>query len=239
MDDPIPIGYWRSNARAEARSSSPLRVRSGAALAVVALHLSLFAPLLQGNTLHEAHRFIHQSVGDKARALNGQDAEALILVNIHEPRPQNDPQYLAFQGLNASLREPELAEVGVNHLPPIDVSKGIEDPLMPAAGAPDSVDSMAQYLGSLQKAIEAHWSHPSTATSGASAVSVCKLQFVVTSSGVVSNVKLADCGSDPSWEESAVMAVFRSSPLPAAPDPRLVQNTITLSLVATTTEDQQ
>jgi hypothetical protein len=239
MDDSIPIGYWRSNARAEARCSSALRERSGAAIAVVALHLSLFAPLLRGNTQYDARRFIHRSAGENARALDGHDAEALILVNIQEPRPQIDPQHLAFQDLNAPLRAPEWAAVGANPLPPIDVAKGSEDPPSPAESVPDSVDSMAQYLGTLQKAIEAHWSHPSTATLGANAVSVCKLQLSVTSSGVVNNVKLADCGSNPSWEESAVMAAFRSSPLPVAPDPILVQNIITLSLVATTIEDHQ
>lgn len=74
-----------------------------------------------------------------------------------------------------------------------------------------------QYVALLNQRVERNWTKPSSAKAGLE----CEVKVTQATGGTVLSVEVGRCNGDPAVRQSIEAAVYRSSPLPAPPDPRL------------------
>jgi colicin import membrane protein len=76
-----------------------------------------------------------------------------------------------------------------------------------------------EYRMLLTQTIERNWIRPPSAQAGLE----CELDVTQATGGTVIDVRIGRCNGDQAVRESITNAVYRSSPLPAPPDPRAFQ----------------
>jgi colicin import membrane protein len=74
-----------------------------------------------------------------------------------------------------------------------------------------------QYVALLNQRVERNWTKPQSAKSGLE----CEVKVTQATGGTVLSVAVGRCNGDAAVRQSIESAVYRSSPLPAPPDPRL------------------
>jgi colicin import membrane protein len=100
-----------------------------------------------------------------------------------------------------------------------------EAQLMAALTAEEEATAIAQsgvvdeYRMLLTQTIERNWIRPPSAQAGLE----CELDVTQATGGTVIDVRIGRCNGDQAVRESITNAVYRSSPLPAPPDPRAFQ----------------
>ena len=100
-----------------------------------------------------------------------------------------------------------------------------EAQLAAALAAEEEATAIAQsgvaneYQMLLEQTIQRNWIRPPSAQAGLE----CVLDVTQAAGGTVIDVRIGRCNGDQAVRESITNAVYRSSPLPAPPDPRLFQ----------------
>lgn len=84
---------------------------------------------------------------------------------------------------------------------------------------------MQQYTALIQKKIYSNWIVPPSITDS----TVCVVSIKQVPGGDVISAKVIQCNGDDAVQQSAVNAVYKSSPLPPPPDPSLFQREFTLT----------
>lgn len=80
----------------------------------------------------------------------------------------------------------------------------------------------SQYVAMIQQKVMRNWSKPVSAKPGLS----CQVRVSQTTNGTVLSAEVGQCNGDAAVRQSIVTAVLGSSPLPAAPDPRVFQRNL-------------
>lgn len=81
---------------------------------------------------------------------------------------------------------------------------------------------LSQYAALIQQRVVRNWNKPASARAGIQ----CEVKVTQTPAGVVLSVQIDKCNGDAAVRQSIEAAVYRASPLPAPPDPRLFQRVL-------------
>lgn len=81
-----------------------------------------------------------------------------------------------------------------------------------------------QYIALLQQQFARNWNRPPSARPGIE----CKVTVRQAPGGTVLSVVIGECNGDAAVRQSIESAVYRSSPLPPPPDPRLFERDLVL-----------
>jgi hypothetical protein len=96
------------------------------------------------------------------------------------------------------------------------------------------------YTGQIQARVDRIWRRPRSSVNDADvekgAASTedsfqCEAQIIQDPMGNVQEILLPRCNGSPAWQRSLVSAIRQASPLPAAPDPSVFSQSITLNFV--------
>lgn len=85
----------------------------------------------------------------------------------------------------------------------------------------------SQYVGLIQERVERNWIRPPSARAGLK----CVVNVAQVPGGEVVSVRLGACNGDEAVKQSIISAVYKSSPLPAPPDPTLFERNLVLEFV--------
>jgi colicin import membrane protein len=83
---------------------------------------------------------------------------------------------------------------------------------------------LSQYLVMIEQRIERNWNRPPSARPGLE----CEVKVAQAPGGTVLSVQMGRCNGDAAVMQSIEAAVYRSSPLPPPPDPRLFERNLTI-----------
>ena len=81
-----------------------------------------------------------------------------------------------------------------------------------------------QYLAMIEQRVERNWNRPPSARPGLE----CEVKVAQAPGGTVLSVQMGRCNGDTAVMQSIEAAVYRSSPLPPPPDPRLFERNVTI-----------
>lgn len=79
-----------------------------------------------------------------------------------------------------------------------------------------------RYVALIKQKVQNNWNPPPTTPDNLS----CKVQVTQVQGGTVTNVQVPTCNGDDAVVQSIITAVYRSSPLPAPPDPSLFDRSL-------------
>jgi len=83
---------------------------------------------------------------------------------------------------------------------------------------------LSQYLAMIEQRVERNWNRPPSARAGLE----CEVKVAQAPGGTVLSVQMGRCNGDAAVMQSIEAAVYRSSPLPPPPDPRLFERNVTI-----------
>ena len=98
------------------------------------------------------------------------------------------------------------------------------------ADDPDRALRRGRYIGQIVARIERAWIRPRTST-GAS-MFACRVRALQDTRGSVQEIEIVRCDADVRWQTSLMRAIQSASPLPAAPDPSVFSQTLTLEFTS-------
>jgi colicin import membrane protein len=81
---------------------------------------------------------------------------------------------------------------------------------------------LSQYLAMIEQRVERNWNRPPSARPGLE----CEVKVAQAPGGTVLSVQVGKCNGDTAVMQSIEAAVYRSSPLPPPPDPRLFERNL-------------
>lgn len=212
---PYQFEAFRNRLRLENRTIASC----AAALAALAIHISLLAPVLWAAGVSQ-HRQAQQYRGDVA------DLQWVVLADspghsaIMKPQPPGSPV---------------MTPIGVTDaLPALPVIPSPAEPLDSNNTQPDGESSLGalygRYLGQIQARIERAWQRPRTAIGAP--IFQCRVEIDQDSTGRVQATTLVACNGDPRWQLSLVQAIQAASPLPAPPNPAVFVHHVLLAFRA-------
>jgi hypothetical protein len=202
-----------------------LVVLAGGALASLALHALLLAPLILGGTMHDkAHD--PDDIGTSTVASDGAIVVELIedTADSMEAAGRQEPALDSPTGFSRQL----LAELRAAASIPDTEAETESAPK--AAQTPGNASEFAalygRYLGQVSARIERAWMRP-RAPIGSDVFS-CRVRVLQDRSGEVLDIFLAQCNGSQRWRASLVQAIRAAAPLSAPPDPRVFTERVVL-----------
>ena len=191
-----------------------------AALAALALHLLVIAPILWGDG---APRHSHE------RTYRGDAAMQWVLLEDSVPkrpsrlRPLSPPALMSV----AVTAQPKLPLDGL----PAGPSDAQDALVKQAADAAGFGAMYGRYVGQIRARIDRAWQRPRTAIGAP--IFQCQAQVDQDSVGRVQEVTLVQCNGDSRWQVSLVHAIEAASPLPAPPTAAVFTHRLLLEFRAT------
>jgi hypothetical protein len=201
-----------------------------AALASLALHALLLAPLLSGNAQHRA-----RTPEAPGGSVPSSDDSALTVVFFDDVKSKpKAPPHLSDAAVLATV-----APITLRDLPALPPDSALPDAASAARhvkGPQAQGDAAAfallygRYLGQITARIERAWMRPRSSP-GADTFT-CRVQVVQDERGQVLDVAVGRCNENARWRASLVEAVRGASPLPAPPDRRVFRRTVALAFAS-------
>ena len=139
-----------------------------------------------------------------ARKKREQEAERKRQEDVARQRAENERK----------RREAEEAERKAQFMRELEDEESLQEVL--------NSDLRTQYYAAIQQKIMRNWARPPSAQPGVD----CVVGVRLAPSGDVMNVRIESCNGDDAVQRSIEAAVYKASPLPAAPDPRLFKRNL-------------
>jgi hypothetical protein len=202
------------------------------ALASLALHALLLAPMLIGTG---KHKNTEPEVPGAAANADHPGADGALIVELIEESHSASSASARVPASSlispATLRRMAAVDVAPPEpIPDIDVER--ESQTLAQAQGDDTIRARLYgiYVGQIRARIGRAWLKPRSSP-GADRF-VCRVQMLQDPTGNVREVTLKDCNADERWQSSLVRAIQSASPLPAPPDPRVFNRLITMQFVS-------
>jgi hypothetical protein len=202
------------------------------ALASLALHALLLAPMLIGTGKHKT--LAPDAPGTEASTDRpGADGAMIVELIEESDRASSASARMAASSLISPATLRRMAAVDVappEPIPDIDVER--DSQTLAQAQGDDTLRARLYgiYVGQISARIERAWLKPRSSPGGDRFV--CRVQVLQNQSGEVREVTVNDCDADERWQSSLVHAIQSASPLPAPPDPRVFNRRITMQFAS-------
>jgi TonB C terminal len=210
-------------------------VTGAGAIASLALHMLLIAPLILGGTASKTRPPNKQGAGASEIVSAQEPVMTLVYLNQASPNQPSADDEIASRGFASA---DTLIQVASPDPTPAFDSAALDIKIEDSAAMAEAVGDQAgharlfgRYLGQIQARIERAWMRPRTAI-GATLFS-CRVQIAQDRRGNVKETALQHCNGDHRWQQSLVAAIQTASPLPAPPDPSAFADAVTLEFEST------
>ena len=205
------------------------------------IHASAIPPLYFANHAYPVHppEMVEPAgFGSRSKAESSENLVLIDLPSAVNARDRITVDVVAIRAINKAM-----LAMPVDPDPPVLASIETlaldEQPESGAIGAGGDGEDRARligiYSGQIQARIERVWSRPRTPVKDASNSAMesvdyfhCQAQIVQDAVGNVQEILLPNCNGTVAWQHSLVVAIQQASPLPAPPDPKVFNRTLSL-----------
>lgn len=222
----IRITIYSAPKRMPHISSRLVTMGVGAVMSVL-LHALIFTSALWGAGSSASRPPIR--LADVVSDTPGQDQEAMQWILLDQIPPTDRPEKGGDTPfINASKAQPSADALAALSAVP-DIVLGSPDQHQEQEATDDSDNRSAlygRYIGQINARVIRAWLRPRTPI-GSSTFN-CRARIEQDTMGIVKEVTLEACNGDARWQLSVVHAIEAASPLPAAPEPRMFRQMVTI-----------